>query len=82
MIRETPDGARREHGTRAAVFDQSGVFSIESIAPVSYKPYAFESVPEGIWLDPDFLREVESTGVAFEAAEGDAKTIQIPGHIS
>jgi hypothetical protein len=76
LIPETPDGARREHGTRAAVFDQNGVFSIESIAPGSYKLYAFESVPEGIWLDPDFLKEVEGTGVAFEAAEGDAKTIQ------
>jgi hypothetical protein len=78
LIPDTSDAALREYKTRTAIFDQSGVFSIESIAPGSYKLFAFESVPEGIWLDPDFLKEVESTGVAFEAAEGDAKTIQTP----
>jgi hypothetical protein len=77
LIPDTADAARREHETRAAVFDQNGVFTLQSIAPGSYKLYAFESVPEGIWLDPDFLNEVESKGIAFEAAEGDAKTIQI-----
>ena len=67
-----------EQETRAAVFDQTGAFSIESIRPGSYKVYAFDTVPEGIWLDPDFLKEVESSGMAFDFAEGEGKTIQIP----
>ncbi len=78
LIPDTPDTARRECDTRVAVFDQNRVFTIESIPPGSYKLYAFESVPEEIWLEPDFLKEVESSGVAFEAADGDAKSIQIP----
>jgi len=78
LIPDTFDAARREHETRAAIFDQNGVFTLESIPPGSYKLYAFENVPEGVWLDPDFLTEVESKGSAFEAAEGDAKTIQVP----
>jgi hypothetical protein len=78
LIPDTTDAALREHETRAAVFDQNGVFTIESIAPGTYKLYAFENVPEGIWLDPDFLKEVDGAGVAFVAAEGDAKTIQAP----
>jgi hypothetical protein len=78
LLPDTTDAARREHETRAAVFDQNGVFSIESIPPGSYKLYAFENVPEGIWLDSEFLKEVESAGVAFVAAEGDAKSIQAP----
>jgi len=77
LIPGTPDAVRREHETRAAVFDQNGIFSIESIAPGSYKLYAFENVPEGIWLDPDFLKEVEGAGVAYEATEGDSKSIQV-----
>ena len=72
------DTARREHETLAAVFDQNGVFSIESIPPGSYKLYAFENLPEGIWLDPDFLKEIDSTGAAIKVAEGDVQTIQIP----
>jgi hypothetical protein len=78
LIPDTTDAARREFATRAAVFDQNGVFTIGAIAPGSYKLYAFENVPDDIWLDPEFLKEVESSGVPFEAAEGDAKTIQAP----
>ena len=78
LIPDTPDPARREYATRAAVFDQNGTFTIEGIAPGFYKLYAFESVPEGIWLDSDFLKEAESSGVPVEFAEGDAKTIQAP----
>jgi Carboxypeptidase regulatory-like domain len=71
LIPETKDPAR------AAVFDQNGVFTLESISPGSYQLYAFENVPEGIWLDPDFLKEVQSAGTAFKAAEDDVKTIQV-----
>ena len=78
LIPDTEDAARRQHETRTAVFDQNGVFSIGSTPPGSYKLFAFENVPEGIWLDPDFLKQVESAGAAFEAAEGDAKTIRTP----
>ena len=78
LIPDTTDAGSPSYATRAAVFDQNGVFTIESIAPGSYKLYAFENVPEGIWLDPDFLKEVESSGTAVEFAEGDAKTIQAP----
>ncbi len=77
LLPDTVDAARREFATRTAVFDQNGVFTIGAIAPGSYKLYAFESVPEDIWLEPEFLKEVESSGVPFEAAEGDAKTIQV-----
>jgi hypothetical protein len=78
LIPDTPDAARREYETRIGVFDQKGAFTIESIPPGSYKLYAFENVPDQIWLDPDFLKEVETSGVAFEAADGDAKSVQIP----
>ena len=77
LIPNTPDPTRREFETRTAVFDQNRVFTIEAIPPGSYKLYAFENVPEDIWLAPEFLKEVESSGVPFEAAEGAANTIQV-----
>lgn len=78
LIPDIPDADRREYDTRVAVFDQNGVFTIESIPPGSYKLYAFENVPDQTWLEPDFLKEVESSGLAFEAADGDAKSVQVP----
>jgi hypothetical protein len=78
LIPDTDDAARRENLSRSAVFDQNGIFTIKAIAPGSYKLYAFESVPDDIWLVPDFLKEVESFGVGLKAAEGGLTTIQLP----
>jgi hypothetical protein len=78
LIPNTPDPTRREFETRTAVFDQNGVFTIEAIPPGSYKLCAFENVPEDIWLAPEFLKEIESSGVPIEATEGAASTIQLP----
>jgi hypothetical protein len=78
LIPDTDDAARREDLSRSAVFDQNGVFTIKAIAPGSYKLYGFESVPDDIWLVPDFLKEVETFGVALKAAEGDLATVQLP----
>jgi hypothetical protein len=75
---DTTDTARREYETHIAVFDQNGVFSLDAIPPGSYKLYAFEKVPDGVWLDPDFLKEIETKGTAVDAAEDDANTIQLP----
>jgi hypothetical protein len=72
LIPTTSDAAR------TATFDQNGVFTIEAIPPGSYKLYAFENVPEDIWLAPEFLKEIESAGVPFEATEGAASAIQLP----
>ncbi len=72
LIPTTSDAAR------TATFDQNGVFTIEAIPPGSYKLYAFENVPEDIWVAPEFLKEIESAGVPFEATEGAASAIQLP----
>ena len=78
LIPTTSDSARREYETRSATFDQNGVFTIEAIPSGPYKIYAFENVPDDIWLAPEFLQEIESAGTAFEASEGAASAIQLP----
>ena len=78
LIPDTSDAAQREYLERTGDFDQNGVFTIKAVVPGSYKLYAFESVPEDVWLVPDFLKEIESFGVALKAAEGDLTTIQLP----
>jgi hypothetical protein len=78
LIPDTAGIARLEFQTRVAVFDQNGVFTIAGIAPGSFRLYAFENVPEDIWLATDFLQEIESLGMALEFAEGDAINLKIP----
>jgi hypothetical protein len=78
LIPDTSDASFREYWTRSAVFDQSSAFLIEGIAPGKYRLYAFEKVPEDIWLADEFLKEVEGSGVGYEAAEGSTSAVQVP----
>jgi hypothetical protein len=78
LMPDTTDAARQEYETHVAVFDQNGVFTLDGVPPGSYKLYAFEKVPGDIWLEPEFLKEIESKGITLDAAEDDVKTIQLP----
>jgi hypothetical protein len=77
LMPDTTDVTRREYETRVGVFDQNGVFTVDAIPPGSYKLYALEKVPDGVWLEPEFLKEIESKGIPLDAAEDDVKTIQL-----
>jgi hypothetical protein len=78
LIPDTTNTAWREYGTRIAVFDQYGTFSVVNIAPGGYHLYAFENIPDDSWEDPDLLREISDKGVAFHFEEGDADSVEIP----
>lgn len=54
-----------------------GKFSFKGIRPGSYKLFAFEDVEPFAWLDPDFLKPVESLGEAISLSEGDRATRQL-----
>ena len=52
--------------------DQYGHFQFDSIPPGEYKLFAWSNVEEGIWFDPEFLKDVEANGKAI--------TVQAKGH--
>jgi hypothetical protein len=54
-----------------------GKFSFKGIRPGSYKLFAFEDVEPFAWLDPDFLKPVESMGEAISLSEGERATRQL-----
>jgi hypothetical protein len=49
---------------KTARADQQGRFTIKGVDPGDYKAYAWEDVENMAWLDPEFLKPVESKGVA------------------
>jgi hypothetical protein len=63
--------------TRIARFDQNGRFSFENLRPGTFTAYAFESVPDGAWEDPDFLNELGSSGVRVELTDDEQKSIEV-----
>ena len=50
----------------------------EPVRPGEYMLYAFGGVPDGVWTDAEFIKEIGSKGVHIKVEEGDAKTVELP----
>jgi hypothetical protein len=70
-LRSRPDLYKR---TRT---DAAGVFRLYGVAPGEYKLFAWEQVEEGVWLDADFLRPVESRGRTVRVTEGRTENVDV-----
>lgn len=55
----------------------NGAFIFKGVRPGAYKLFAFEEVEAFAWLDPDFLKPVESLGESISVADGDKVTRQL-----
>ncbi len=49
----------------------------EMLPPGTYKLFAFEGVPEGIWEDPDFMKEVAAKGTDVKLGENDSQRVDV-----
>ena len=38
--------------------------------------FAFESVPDDAWVDPEFWKDIRSKGVELSVSEGESKTAE------
>ena len=47
---------------RTATTDATGHFTYPNLAPGGYKVYAWQDVESGAWMDPDFMKPLESRG--------------------
>jgi hypothetical protein len=56
---------------RATSTQDKGTFTFTGVRPGSYKLFAFEEVEALAWLDPDFLKLVDSMGESISVVEGD-----------
>jgi hypothetical protein len=76
-----PMGERRQnralfHETAA---DETGSFTIRSIAPGSYKLFSWQSLPPGAFLNPAFLSRYETRGIAVNVVQQSALTVAVNG---
>jgi hypothetical protein len=69
---------RREFSRYSEVkTDQSGHFSVPSLAPGNYKVFAWDRIEDGEYEDPEFLRSCEDAGKAIEIVEGQKTTVAL-----
>ena len=63
---------------RIAKLDQNAVYSFdEMLPPGAYKLFAFEGVPDGIWEDPDFMKDVAAKSTEVKLGEADSQRVDI-----
>ena len=55
---------------RTAVTDQLGNFTVKGIIPGKYKVFAWDDLEPDAYMDPEFIKAVESKGVPKEVKEG------------
>jgi protocatechuate 3,4-dioxygenase beta subunit len=57
--------------------DQYGHFEIRGVPPGRYKAFAWEKVDPGAYVDPDFLRPLESSAESVDIAANEQKSMQL-----
>ena len=62
---------------RMASTQKDGAFVFKGVRPGSYRLFAFEEVEPFAWLDPDFLKPVETLGEFISISEGEKITKQL-----
>ena len=62
---------------RSMVTQDQGPFVFKGVRPGAYKLFAFQDVEAMAWLDPEFLKPVESLGEAISVGEGERTTRQL-----
>lgn len=74
-----PDNQRgRADLFRRATTDGSGKFTIEGVAPGSYKVFAWQALEPYSYFDPDVLKRFEDRGAAARVSERAHVTVRVP----
>jgi hypothetical protein len=66
----SPAQEKRYEIYRSATTDSSGKITLQNVVPGDYRIFAWESVENGAWTDPTFMRTFQNSGVAVRVTEG------------
>ena len=77
LVPQEKERRDREAFYQAATTDLSGRFTFKGVVPGEYRVYAWEDVEYGAWMDPDFMKPLESRGEAVSVSEGGRQAIQV-----
>jgi hypothetical protein len=77
LIPQEPERRDQSQYYRSAPTDSTGRFLIRNLDPGQYKAYAWPAIEPGAWLDPDFLRPVESRGESVTITEGSQEDLRL-----
>jgi hypothetical protein len=56
--------------------DRTGRFNFPNVGPGNYKLFAWETI-DGLWFDPEWLKDFEQKGIAVRIVEGSRETVEL-----
>jgi hypothetical protein len=78
MVTLVAQGTRREDLFKQAMSDAGGHFRITTVAPGSYRLYAWDQVDfNAVRYDPDYIKPFENQGQSVQISEGDKQTVTL-----
>jgi protocatechuate 3,4-dioxygenase beta subunit len=78
LVPQEKERRDRETFYRTTTSDLSGKFTFKSVVPGEYRAYVWEEEVEyGAWMDPDFMKPLESRGEAVSVSEGGRHAVQV-----
>jgi protocatechuate 3,4-dioxygenase beta subunit len=77
LVPQEKERRDREGFYRTITSDLSGQFTFKGVVPGEYRVYAWEEAEYGSWMDPDFLKPVESRGEAVSVSESGRQAVQV-----
>ena len=77
LVPQEKERRDREAFYQTAMTDVSGHFTLISVVPGEYRVYAWENVEYSAWMDPDFMKPLESRGEAVSVSEGGRQAVQV-----
>ena len=77
LIPQEKDRKEQQTYYKAVTSDQNGAFTFKDVPPGEYKVYAWEDVEMGAYMDPDYVKPIESKGEALTLRENDKKSLPL-----
>lgn len=72
-----PEKRNRRDLYVATLSSASGRFKVQDLTPGRYRAFAWKGVPEGAWMDPDFVSLYEDRGVVVEIGGGASEYVEV-----
>ena len=77
LVPQEKERRDREAFYRTTTSDLAGQFTFKGVVPGEYRVYAWEDAEYGAWMDPDFMKPLESRGEAVSVTEGGRPAVQV-----
>jgi protocatechuate 3,4-dioxygenase beta subunit len=77
LVPQEKERLQQQQYYKTVTTDQNGSYTLKSLTPGEYKAFAWEDLEPGAYMDPDFMKPLESKSEPVTIRESDQKTLSL-----